>query len=196
MTDTVKEILGACELGKMHVQALRRLPTKVLVAILYTAAAFVSSVVYADCLEDAGRRYHVNADLLRAIAYYESGFNPRALHHNHDGSFDIGLMQINSVHLPELAMRGIDSRRLNDASINANTGAELLRRQIDRYGATWRAVGAYHSRTPVLGTQYARAIHDIYLTRAWETKASEQISDTCALQRCRVGVVTEEAHLR
>ncbi|MET5116139.1 lytic transglycosylase domain-containing protein, partial [Burkholderia pseudomallei] len=80
---------------------------------------------------------------------------PRALPRTGDGSTDIGLMQNNSVHLPALRDQGIDRLRLYDATINARVGAALLRRQIDQNGDTWRAVGAYHSRTPGLSERYA-----------------------------------------
>nr|WP_323118007.1 lytic transglycosylase domain-containing protein [Burkholderia alba] len=129
-------------------------------------------VAHADCVADAARRYRVNADVLRSIAYYESGLNPRALHRNRNGSVDVGLMQINSVHFPALRDAGIDRRGLDDASVNARVGAALLRRQIDLYGATWRAVGAYHSTTPELRDRYARAIYDIYLARPWENRTA------------------------
>ncbi|ABC34357.1 lytic transglycosylase domain-containing protein [Burkholderia thailandensis] len=162
--------------------------------IARVAAAFAigiasaGGVAHADCIDDAARRYGVNADLLRSIAYYESRLNPRALHRNGDGSIDIGLMQINSVHWPALREQGIDRLRLYDASVNARVGAALLRRQIDQYGDTWRAVGAYHSRTPGLSERYARAVHDVYVARPWAGKAAARRDAARA-----PGLVIEEA---
>jgi hypothetical protein len=121
----------------------------------------------ADCIDDAARHYHVNADLLRSIAYYESHLNPSAIHRNENGSVDIGLMQINSIHLRSLTERGIDRAMLADASVNADVGASLLRQHIDEYGETWQAVGEYHSHSPAFRSQYAHAIHDIYVRRPW-----------------------------
>lgn len=166
------------------------------------AAAFAIGIVsaggvaYADCIDAAARRYGVNADLLRSIAYYESGLNPRALHRNNDGSTDIGLMQINSVHLPALRDQGIGRGRLYDASVNALVGAALLRRQIDRYGETWRAVGAYHSRTPALSDRYARSVHNIYVARPWVRKAAVQRGVVRAKPTRAPGLVIEEAALQ
>ncbi|AOJ09985.1 lytic transglycosylase domain-containing protein [Burkholderia mayonis] len=154
------------------------------------------SVAHGDCIDDAARRYRVNVDLLRSIAYYESGLKPRALHCNDNGSIDIGLMQINSVHLPALRAQGIDRGRLYDASVNARVGAALLRRQIDQYGETWRAVGAYHSRTPALSDRYARAIYDIYVARPWERKATVQRGVMRAKPARAPGLVIEEAALQ
>ena len=55
------------------------------------------------CWEQAASRYQVDPALLYAIARTESGVNLAAWHRNRDGSFDIGLMQINSAWFPTLA---------------------------------------------------------------------------------------------
>ncbi|AOI48522.1 lytic transglycosylase domain-containing protein [Burkholderia oklahomensis] len=173
--------------------------TRMRTRVTRVAAAFAIGIVsaggvaHADCIDDAARRYGVNADLLRSIAYYESGLNPRALHRNNDGSTDIGLMQINSVHLPTLRDQGIDRFHLYDASVNARIGAALLRRQIDRYGDTWRAVGAYHSRTPALSDRYARSVYNIYVARPWVRKAAVQRGAARAMPARERGLVIEEA---
>jgi hypothetical protein len=138
--------------------------------------SFFGGDAQADCIDDAARRYHVNADLLRSIAYYESHLNPSAFHRNANGSVDIGLMQINSIHLRSLTERGIDRAMLADASVNADVGAALLRRHIDQYGETWQAVGEYHSHNQAFRSQYAHAIHAIYLSRPWIKKGREAVS--------------------
>lgn len=131
------------------------------------ALLVLSDLAKADAIGDAARHYHLNADLLRAIAYRESHLNAKALHRNENGSVDIGLMQINSIHLPSLRQRGIDAHKLANARVNADVGASILRSHIKNYGATWLAVGEYHSHNRVLRSQYARAIYDIYVTRPW-----------------------------
>ena len=40
--------------------------------------------------------YQINPALIRAIAQVESDFNPSAVNHNPNNSYDTGLMQINS----------------------------------------------------------------------------------------------------
>ncbi|HGJ5856547.1 lytic transglycosylase domain-containing protein [Arsenophonus nasoniae] len=46
--------------------------------------------------DKAGSYYQIDPDYLRAIAWQESNFNPKAKNKNKDGSFDLGVMQINS----------------------------------------------------------------------------------------------------
>lgn len=121
----------------------------------------------ADCIDDAARRYRVDADLLRAIIYHESRFQPEAIHRNTNGSVDIGLMQVNSIHLPALRRVGIDRAELADPCRNVDVGASLLRQKIQHVGATWLAVGEYHSRTPSFRERYARAVYDVYVDRRW-----------------------------
>lgn len=119
------------------------------------------SASHADCIDQAARYQHVDALVLRAIAYHESRMHPSTLNRNLNGSVDVGVMGINSVHFAELAGYGITPGHLRDGCTNAYIGAYYLRRQIDRYGNTWRAVAAYHSTTPALGAAYANAIRAV-----------------------------------
>jgi len=112
----------------------------------------------ADCIDDAASRHGVNATVLRAIGWHESRLFTAARSHNADGSVDRGAFQINSVHLPELARLGIAPSRLDDGCACAEIAAWHYRRQVDRYGNTWAAVGAYHSRTPARAAWYAGRI--------------------------------------
>jgi soluble lytic murein transglycosylase-like protein len=121
----------------------------------------------ADCIAAAAAHHDLDADLLRAIAYFESRMNPNAINKNKNGTVDVGLMQINSVHFPRLASQGVDHRRLRDPCLNARVGAAMLSELVWRFGPTWQAVGSYHSRTPELTSSYARSIRDVYLDRPW-----------------------------
>jgi soluble lytic murein transglycosylase-like protein len=120
----------------------------------------------ADCIDDAAQRHRVNALVLRAIGWQESRLRPDAVGRNTNGTIDLGAFQINSVHLPALARLGIAPEALADGCVCADVAAWHYRRQVDRLGNTWAAVGAYHSATPARAAGYANRIAAI-LTR-WQ----------------------------
>ena len=128
------------------------------------AAALVAAFalpVYADCFDDAAAFHHVNPDILRAIAWQESHNQPSAKHLNTNGTVDYGVMQINTVHLATLKRYGLTKEDLMQPCKNVYVAAWHLRQQVDAYGNTWAAVGAYHSARPDLRDQYAAQIEQI-----------------------------------
>jgi soluble lytic murein transglycosylase-like protein len=137
---------------------------------LLTVAAILSTLLaagpaHADCFDEAARYQKVNPLILRAIAWQESHNRPDALHKNANGSTDYGVMQINSIHLPTLAQYGISTNTLMEPCKNVYIAAWHLRQQMNKYGNTWEAVGAYHSETPALRDQYAQQI--VGILRKW-----------------------------
>jgi soluble lytic murein transglycosylase-like protein len=111
------------------------------------------------CWNEAAQRYGVNPQLLYAIAKTESGLNSRALNRNPDGSYDIGLMQINSRWIPTLRRYGISEARLFDPCTSIHVGAWILAQNMRRLGNTWNAVGAYNAKTPAQRLQYAIKVY-------------------------------------
>lgn len=106
----------------------------------------VSQSVFANCWDKAAHYYHVDPYLLFAIAKVESGMNPYAVGWNHDGSRDVGLMQINSLHLKALKRQGIDEYRLmTEPCTSIMVGASILSNMIKVYGYNWEAVGGYNA---------------------------------------------------
>lgn len=87
-----------------------------------------SHQAWASCWEDVARRYDIEPELLQAIAVVESGARAGAMNQgNSDGSRDIGLMQINSMHLPRLAKQGItEERLLAEPCLSVEVGASIL----------------------------------------------------------------------
>lgn len=107
----------------------------------------------------AAAHHGVSADVLRAIADQESSMRPAARNQNTDGTEDLGLMQINSLWFAELARRGVSVAQLLDPCTNIHAGAWILSKQIERFGNTWRAIGAYHSKTPEHNARYAWGVY-------------------------------------
>lgn len=110
------------------------------------------------CMYRAGARYQVSPMVLWSIAKTESGFNPLAVGKNPDGSTDIGLMQINSRWLPTLQQYGIGRASLENPCTNIHVGAWILAMNIQRYGDTWEALGAYNAASHHKRVAYARKV--------------------------------------
>lgn len=109
----------------------------------------------APCVSAAAQYHSVNPWVLRAILKVESDFNPRAVNRNANGSVDVGMAQINSIHFAELKRWGIAPAHLMDGCVATYVAAWHLAKQIRRYGNSWFAVASYHSTSPCQNTRYA-----------------------------------------
>ena len=112
------------------------------------------------CIVGAAQYHGVNPYLLRAILVVESSLNPKAMNVNTNGTRDIGVAQINSIHLPVLQNHGIKESHLMDGCVNTYVGAWLLRKQISRYGLNWFGIAAYHSVTPDKNYRYQVLVYN------------------------------------
>lgn len=121
---------------------MRPLPFIFLFVLLTT-----SSSSWAFCFQQAAQKYNVPEKLLRAIAAHESSMNHKAISKkNSDGTYDIGLMQINSWWMPQLYKYGITQNSLlNDPCLNLNVGAWILATNFHTHGKSWNSVGAYNA---------------------------------------------------
>ena len=126
-----------------------------------------SNRALAYCWEEVATRYDLEPELLQAIAAVESGYRAQAMNHtNRNGTRDIGLMQINSIHLPRLLKQGItEERLLNEPCLSVEVGASILAEFIQRFGYNWTAVGAYNVG-PGPGPQ-REALRLRYAERIW-----------------------------
>jgi hypothetical protein len=101
------------------------------------------------CWEQAAQRYGLSPPNCSTPSRASSRTsNPRAVNRSHlqrTGSYDIGLMQINSSHLRTLARHGITEAQLYEPCTNIHVGAWLLAHSFARNGVTWDAVGAYNA---------------------------------------------------
>ena len=125
---------------------------RTLVSLLFPILLF-PACSSAFCFEEAGATYGIPPLLLWSIAKHESNLNPRAIGRNKNGTYDYGLMQINSCWADALGRERWKS--LREPCTNVKTGAWILSRCIRRHGYNWKAVGCYNSNSPRLGTKYA-----------------------------------------
>lgn len=116
------------------------------------------------CFEEAGAKYGIPPQLIWSISKLESGHNPFLINYNTDGSYDYGMMQINTVNAEELRKAGIPWETLSDPCTNVMAGTWLLAKRIHEYGYNWKGIGAYHSKTPAKRDRYARLVAKILST--------------------------------
>lgn len=114
---------------------------------LQILAVFIAPTVsHATCWEQAGQRYGIDPALLKAIGWKESrGWTNAVGPMLPDGNRALGVMQINSIHLPTLAKFGIRRDDLFDACVSQQVGAWVLAHCISQFGATWKSVGCYYA---------------------------------------------------
>ncbi len=125
-------------MGKMKTMNYKKL----LILSLFTLNVFGSENYFIE----AGKRFGINPKLLQSIAKVESNFNPNAVNLNTNGSVDIGIMQINTIHLPLLSQFGIKQKDLFNPRININFGAFVLAKCLDKHGMTVNGLNCYNGR--------------------------------------------------
>lgn len=117
---------------------------RTIVALLFLC--HISLLADSNYYEEAGRHFGIDPRLLWAIAKIESDHNPYAINVNKNGTEDIGIMQINTVHLPFLEKKGISKKDLFNPRINIFVGAWVLQECFKKHGFTKNAVTCYNGR--------------------------------------------------
>lgn len=134
----------------------------------------ISSLSASNDFIEAGKHFKIDARLLWAIAYKESRFNPNAISKaNKNGSYDIGIMQINSSHLWWLKRDfNIEKEDLLNPSINIYIGALILKRCFNIHGYTKQGITCYNGK--ITNNPYGQEVLEI-LTKA-QNKHKKQIT--------------------
>jgi soluble lytic murein transglycosylase-like protein len=119
----------------------------VLLNFIFSLVVGIPGISFSFCFDQAGEEYHIPPALIESIAYLESALDPKAIHQNPNGSFDYGLMQINSCWFKTLGLERW--QHLSDPCFNAMVGAWILKDCIDRHGYTWDCLSCYRSGKPL-----------------------------------------------
>jgi soluble lytic murein transglycosylase-like protein len=114
------------------------------------------------CVNEAATTYAIPAELILAIIFVEGGRNGIAMS-NRNGTFDYGIMQINSSWLPRIQDFTTSAYQLQfDACRNVMIGTWILKQNLQSSSNLMAAIGNYHSHTPALNQTYARQVLFIY----------------------------------
>lgn len=135
------------------------------IAAIALAALAATAANASLCFKEAADQYGVPEDVLRAIAKTESNYRADAFNRNSNGTHDIGVMQINSGWLSELATFGIGERELREPCTNIKIGAWILSKNAQALGWNWNAIGAYNVGCKKLSKAECEARRNSY---AWK----------------------------
>lgn len=131
----------------------------------------------ATCVLTEAARQHLEPVKVLGVLLAENG-RVGQFSANTNGTYDIGPMQINTVHLPDLAATYATSTATiaqllaYDGCFNVAVGAWLLRKRTDEAGGDfWRGIGRYHNKKPELARRYILRVHAA-MKRAFAAPAS------------------------
>jgi len=111
--------------------------------------------VTTTCVMDASRAYQVPVVILAGVMAQEGG-KIGQVKINSNKTSDHGPMQINTVWLSGLKDKGISSSQVaNNGCLNVYVGAAILKKHAKDTNGNWlRAIGNYHSKTPLKRDDY------------------------------------------
>lgn len=112
------------------------------------------------CIVPAAQYHGVNHNILRAVLRVESSLNPNTIARNDNGSVDVGIAGINSVHFKDLATFGISPAHLMDACVGTFVAAWNIKKHIAADGNTMEAIASYNSKTPYFNRRYQILLHN------------------------------------
>lgn len=114
-----------------------------------------------ECINHAARMFHVPATVIVSVMKIENGWNGAAIK-NKNGTFDLGVMQVNSSWLLQLKKFSITRVSLQfDPCVNVHTATWILAKGLAK-GEGWQGVGNYHSATPIHNQQYREKVKMAY----------------------------------
>lgn len=111
------------------------------------------------CWDASAKKHGLNPLMLMAIGSVESSLREGIASRNTNGSYDLGIMQINTIHLPYFNKMGYSRHELQYNSCkNIMAAGYLLKTSIKKYGYNVNGIGGYHSNTPHRRIAYGRKV--------------------------------------
>jgi len=133
-----------------------------------------SEYVVERCIKFNSDHFGVPELAIRAILDVEGG-KVCTVSKNSNGSFDLGLMQINTINLgyiqdeyPQVTPSDIACK----PCLNITIGAWILSKRINETKDIWKGIGHYHSKTPKYRDRYLKKISDAVSSIVEENKKS------------------------
>lgn len=124
----------------------------------------VSETLLYECARYASKHYDVSPFIVMSIISVEGG-KKGTVSKNSNGTYDLGVMQINTIHLPEIKSNFpmVDWQVVtNEPCVNIGIGTWMLSKRIKEADNLWQGVGNYHSRTPKYHRIYLNKIYRAY----------------------------------
>ena len=142
------------------------------------------------CMVAVSQFYHLPPRVLPAIQAVEAG-RPGSISRNHNGTGDLGVMQVNSSWVPRLAQawgltpEAVAKRLIEDPCFNITAAGSIMRIYLrEARGDVTRAVGYYHSHTPERATDYqVKVIRASVALFGWPKPARTKLARTKARRR-------------
>ena len=115
------------------------------------------------CINEAAIEYHVPARLIISVLQTERGKSGQIVK-NRNGTYDIGLMQINSIWLPTLMKYGISQQDIQyKACVNVKVGAWILSKKIASGDNLLIGIGDYNSHTERFNKSYYHKVRIAFI---------------------------------
>ncbi|MCF2901844.1 lytic transglycosylase domain-containing protein [Pseudoalteromonas sp. OFAV1] len=113
-----------------------------------------------NCVKFNSQHFGVPELAIKAILDVEGG-KMCTVSKNSNGSYDLGPMQINTIHMssikeqyPEATIKDIACR----PCLNITLGTWILSKRINEVDDIWKGIGNYHSKTPKYHDKYLEKI--------------------------------------
>ncbi|MEZ9709270.1 lytic transglycosylase domain-containing protein [Vibrio breoganii] len=124
----------------------------------------VNYTLVEQCVNRAARHFQIHPYVIKAIIKVEGG-KRGTMSRNSNKTYDMGLMQINTIHLPDIQKQypNLQWQRIAFSECtNIAIGTWILSQRIAEAKSLWDGVGHYHSKTPKYKQIYLGKIEQAY----------------------------------